>query len=89
MALQINYTQRSGANFPECYVRICSYSGNRHALALNVLYYADKAARDAGRHPIDRAKITVPYTSGDGDALAHAYSYMKAHRPSFAGAIDV
>ncbi len=61
MALQISFNSKYGTVFPEAYCRIVNFQGlvDRKTLHLGLDVYADAAAREANKEPIDRISVTI------------------------------
>lgn len=86
MALLTTLEHSSGLTIENSYARITRYLGDKDAVEIFVSWYADEAARLAGKsHLQEKTYLTpLPY----GDILPGLYAFLKT-LPEFAGAIDV
>jgi len=60
-----------------------NYDGLRKRSNLTLAIYKDKAARDAGKEPIERRSYSI-----DKESLADLYTALK-EMPDYSGALDV
>ena len=86
MALQLNYTNALGNEYPECYARIHEFYGNGTNIYFEIAFYENVAAYNAGNHMIDRFNYQFPYV--DGMTLTDAYTTIK-NQTLFVNAVDV
>lgn len=89
MALQLSFDSKFGVTHSAAYARVSGGSWRGNAGSASMDLYADKAARDAGKTPIESMGFSFPLDLADSaNIVAQAYSHIKA-RPEFTGAADV
>jgi len=89
MALQISFESKFGVTHPAAYARVSGGSWRGTSGSASIDVYADKAARDAGKTPIESMGFSFPLDLNDAsNIVAQAYAYLKT-RDEFAGATDV
>lgn len=80
VSLTNNFGQQS--EFPDCYIRIESISGDKQQITASVAFY-DK---EDGLKLIERSVFFAPKLKGD-NFLIQAYKHLK-ELPEFEGAVD-
>lgn len=85
MAIQAAYNSDVGILIPEAYLTVMSFSGDRYLINFTVGIYANKAAYDLGRPPVEQHFYSMPFS---GNMLDILYTYMLT-LPEFTGSIDV
>jgi len=88
MALQLSFTDACGVTHSAAYARATtSQDGTKGSANLKIFH--DKAARDAGMHPVSGMGFSFTFDPASSDnIIKQAYDFMKT-RTELDGAVDV
>jgi hypothetical protein len=81
MALKKDYIFK-GITIKDCYIKICTFSGDKTNMFVSVGYYAEKE-----NEKIENKNFSFAYDLAGENPIKQAYEHLKT-LPEFAGAID-
>jgi hypothetical protein len=87
MALQHSFENGFGV-FPEAYVKIQNFFGDKTQLSINVFIWSSMEARSTNKDVIESQTYSVPFDPSSGANMITLYNYLKT-LPEFTGALDV
>lgn len=89
MALQMTLQESDvGYSFAEAYAKVGVFRGDKDITLFVVSWYANAAARLAGKKEVLQKEYSATTSELTGDFVPALYTYLKT-LPEFAGALDV
>jgi len=71
-----------GITLKDCYIKICSFQGDKTSMFVSLGYYANKE-----NEKIENKNFSFAYDLNGANPIAQAYNHLKT-LPEFAGATD-
>lgn len=88
MAIQQATTTPYGINLASAYIKVTFFNGSNKYVQYQVQTFADAAARQIDRQPVDERSFSFEYAPGQGDILVACYNDLMA-RPEYANCVVV
>jgi len=86
MAIQLCVTTVHGIDLPNAYIKINQFVGDAKYVSYTVRTYADDAARQADKQPLDEKNYSFENDQSKGNIMTECYCDLMS-RPEYAGCV--